>query len=109
MLPQNRMPPIHPGEILAEDLEEVGLSADELDRILAVASGTVAAIVGEKRGIDADFALRLSRYLGTGARLWMNLQVSYDLKMAARAVGRQIQKEVKPRPDMPAIPEDWGE
>ena len=107
MLPKNLMPPIHPGEILAEDLEELGLSTDELDRILTVPAGTALSIVKEKRGIDVDFALRLGRYLGTGARLWMNLQVSYDLKVAAEKVGPQILREVTPRPDIVEIPEEW--
>ena len=106
MLPKNLMPPIHPGEILAEDLEELGLSTDELDRILAVPAGTALSIVKEKRGIDADFALRLGRYLGTGGRLWMNLQVSYDLKVAEKKVGPRILKEVTPRPDIIEIPEE---
>ena len=84
------MPPIHPGEFIAEDLEELGLAAGELDALLGVAPGTVAAILDARRGVDADFALRWGRYLGTGPQLWMNLQVSYDLKTAERQSGRQI-------------------
>ena len=102
MPPKNKMRPIHPGEILSEELEELGLSAEELDELLAVPSGTVAAIVEEKRGIDAEFALRLSRYLGAGERLWMNLQVSYDLKVTEQTAGLRIKKQVQPRPGMPA-------
>jgi addiction module HigA family antidote len=101
------MRPVHPGEILSEELEEMGLSAEELDELLAVPSGTVAAIVGEKRGIDPEFALRLSRYLGAGERLWMNLQVSYDLKMAQEKSGSLIKKQVKPRPDLPEFLDGW--
>ena len=102
---KNGMPPIHPGEFIAEDLEELGLSAGDLDELLAVPAGTVAAIVNRQRGIDADFALRLARYLGGGERLWMNLQVSYDLKTAEQQSGRQIQKQVQPRPGAPSVPE----
>ena len=105
--PKNGMPPIHPGEILAEDLEELGLTAEEFDKILAVTPGTVCAILEGRCNIDAEFALRLSRYIGTGARLWMNLQVSYDLKVAMRDIGHQIKKQVQPRPNMPMMPEDW--
>ena len=104
---ENRMRPIHPGEILSEELEELGLSAEELDELLAVPSGTVAAIVGKRRGIDADFALRLSRYLGAGERLWMNLQVSYDIKFAQQKSGNLIKKQVKPRLDLPEFLEGW--
>ena len=98
MAPKNRMAPIHPGQILSEELDELGLTPEELDKHLAVPSGTVATIVREQRGIDADFALRLSRYLGAGERLWMNIQVSYDLKMAECKAGPRILKEVTPRP-----------
>ena len=97
MPPQNRMRPIHPGEILAEELAELALSADDLDHILAVPPGTVAGILDARRSIDADFALRLDRYLGSGARLWMNLQVSYDLKQTDQDTGRQIRRQVQPR------------
>ena len=99
------MPPIHPGEFIAEDLDELGLEVGELDELLCVAPGTVAAILDARRGVDADFALRWGRYLGTGPQLWVNLQISYDLKMAEQQSGRQIQKQVQPRPGIPASPE----
>lgn len=99
------MPPIHPGEFIAEDLAELGLEPGELDALLCVAPGTVAAILDARRGVDADFALRWGRYLGTGPQLWLNLQVSYDLKTAERQSGRQIQKQVQPRPGAPSVPE----
>ena len=102
MPPTNRMRPIHPGEILAEELAELALSADDLDRILAVPPGTVAGILAERRSIDADFALRLDRYLGSGARLWMNLQVSYDLKQTGQEMGTKIRHQVQPRQDTPS-------
>ena len=107
MPPKNGMRPVHPGEILSEELEALELSAEELDEVLAVPSGTVAEIVGRKRGIDAEFALRLSRYLGAGERLWMNLQVSYDLKIAEQKAGSLIKKQVMPRSDLPEFLEGW--
>lgn len=107
MPPENRMPPIHPGEILSEELEAMELSPEELDESLSVPLGTVAAIVGQKMGIDAEFALRLARYLGAGERLWMNLQVSYDLKIAEQKSGYLIKKQVQPRSDLPEYLEGW--
>ena len=107
MPPKNGMRPVHPGEILSEELEALQLSAEELDGLLAVPSGTVAEIVAHKRGIDAEFALRLSRYLGAGERLWMNLQVSYDLKVAEQKAGYLIEKQVTPRQDLPEFLEGW--
>ena len=108
MPPEIRMRPVHPGEILCEELEALGLSAEELDDSLAVPLGTVASIVGKRRGIDAEFALRLSRYLGAGERLWMNLQVSYDLTIAQEQSGNLINKQVKPRSDLPEYLEGWN-
>ena len=107
MPPENRMRPVHPGEILNEELEALGLSTEELDKSLAVPSGTVASIVTKKRGIDAEFALRLSRFLGAGERLWMNLQVSYDLKIVQDECGGLIRKQVKPRSDLPEYLDGW--
>lgn len=78
------MPPIHPGEGLADDLEAMEMSAEEFDQALAVPCGTIAAVLEERRSIDAELALRLSHHFGTTARLWMDLQVCYDLKVAER-------------------------
>lgn len=107
MLSENRARPIHPGEILCEELEALGLSAEELDESLAIPPGTVAQIVSKKRGIDAEFALRLSRYLGAGERLWMNLQSSYDLNIAQEKCGNLIKKQVQPRSDLSEYLEGW--
>lgn len=93
------LPPIHPGELLADELAEFDMSSEELDAILGVPEGTVSDLVTEKRGIDAELALRLARYFGAGERLWMNLQVSYDLKIAEREIGAAITKQVQPRTD----------
>ena len=95
---KNGMPPIHPGESLADDLSEMEVSPEEFDIILAVAPGTTRAVLEGSRDIDAEFALRLSHYFGTTARFWMNLQVSYDLKVAEKKVGSKILREVKPKP-----------
>ncbi|MYC38798.1 MAG: HigA family addiction module antidote protein [Chloroflexi bacterium] len=92
------LPPIHPGESLADDLNEMEVTPQEFDVMLAVKPGTTAAILEGLRDIDAEFALRLSHYFGTTARFWMNLQVSYDLKIAEKNVGPGILKEVKPKP-----------
>ena len=96
---KNGLPPIHPGEMLADELEAMGLSPDELNALLCLPDGTVSLILAEERGIDADFALRLGRYLGGGERLWMNLQVSYDLKIAQQKYGSAIEKQIQPRKD----------
>lgn len=95
---KNGMPPVHPGEILADELNEMEVTPQEFDAMLAVAPGTVAAIIEGRRDMDAEFALRLSHYFDGTARIWMNLQISYDLKVAEKKVGPKILKEVQPAP-----------
>lgn len=90
--------PIHPGEILAEDvLAELGMTGRELARELNVSPNRISEILRGRRAITADTALRLSRWLGTSPELWMNLQQAYDLESAQLTVGDAIQREVKPR------------
>ena len=100
----NGMPPIHPGESLADDLNEMEISELEMDDFLAVARGTTAAIVQGRKDIDADYALRLSHFFGASARFWMDLQTVYDLKIAEKKSGPHILKRVKqlPRREIPA-------
>jgi addiction module HigA family antidote len=105
---KNGMPPMHPGESLADDLNEMEISEIEMDDFLAVPRGTTAAIVQGRKDIDADYALRLSHFLGTTARFWMNLQATYDLKIAEKKSGPHILKHVKQLPpvEVPALSED---
>lgn len=96
--PKNRMRPIHPGEILREDvLAPMDLSANALARELRVPVTRISEILHGRRAITADTALRLARYLGTTAQYWLNLQASYDLKIAEQELGRQIEREIHPR------------
>ena len=89
--------PIHPGEILADELQEIGLTAAELARILDVPASRISQIVSGKRAITADTALRLARYFGTSPDLWMNLQKTYELDLARKEVGNAI-KQIQQRP-----------
>ena len=96
---QNRMRPIHPGEILREEyLTPLGMSANALAKALRVPANRVSGIVNETRAITADTALRLSRYFGTSAEFWLSLQKTYELRTAERDLGAQIRREVKPAP-----------
>lgn len=91
------LPPIHPGEILAEEfLKPMGLSQNALAREIGVTAARIGEIVNGKRGISADTALRLSRYFGTTPDVWMNLQQRYDLETARRKLASQLQ-EIAPR------------
>ena len=94
----DRLPPTHPGEILREEfLAPLGMSAHELALALRVPATRIHDIVNEKRGITAATALRLSRYFGTTAKFWLNLQVSYELEVAEDQLGKAIMAEVLPR------------
>ena len=94
----NKMRAIHPGEILREEfLEPLGLSAHALSQALRVPAPRMNDIVRERRAVTPDTALRLARHFGTTAQFWLNLQASYDLKIAMRDSGAKIMKEVEPR------------
>ena len=93
-------PPIHAGEILADELEELGISASELARSLHIPTNRITQILNGQRGITADTALRLGRWFGTGAELWLNLQKAYELRLAEELSGEEIQKMIQPRSDI---------
>jgi addiction module HigA family antidote len=82
--------PIHPGEILADELEEIGVSSAALSRTLRVPPNRISQLLAGKRAITADTALRLARYFGTSADLWMNLQKTYELDLARKEAGKEI-------------------
>jgi addiction module HigA family antidote len=94
----DRLPPIHPGEILRDEfLAPLGMTAHELALALRVPATRINEIVNEKRGITADTAMRLARYFGTTAKFWLNLQVSYELEMAEDRLSSVVAREVLPR------------
>ena len=84
-------PPIHPGEILADELTEAGLSAAELARQLKVPPNRISQIIAGRRNITGDTALRLGHWFGNNAAFWLNLQTAYELRMAEQAVGAEIE------------------
>lgn len=90
-------PAIHPGEILSDELEELGISASELAQSLHIPTNRITQILKRKRGITADTALCLGRWFGTGAELWLNLQKAYKLRLAEELVGEEIKKTIQPR------------
>ena len=88
---------IHPGEILLEEfLKPLSISINRLARDIDVPPGRVSLIVNGRRGITADTALRLAKYFRVSAELWMGLQAGYDLRVAQRKVGGEIDKRVRP-------------
>ena len=83
---------VHPGEHLAEQLQELGMSAAELGRQLGVPTNRITGILNGKRAITGDSALRLAHFFGTSAEFWLNLQNRYELRMADQKAGAAIRR-----------------
>jgi antitoxin HigA-1 len=95
--PKNGMRPVHPGEVLREEyLKPLGMSANALAKALRVPASRINDIVLERRGVSVDTALRLVRYFGGDVQSWLNLQLTYDLKIAQKTIAPKIAKEVEP-------------
>ena len=88
--------PIHPGEILKDELNEIGISAAELARQLRVLENRLSEVIRGRRNITADTALRLGRWFGMSAEFWMNLQKTYELRKAEQDHFKEIE-EIQPR------------
>ena len=82
--------PIHPGEVLADELRELDITASDLARTIRVPINRVTQIISGKRGVTADTALRLGQWLGTGPELWMNLQQIYELDLARLEMSEEL-------------------
>lgn len=89
--------PLHPGEILAEPLEELQITAAELARELHVPANRLYQLLAGKRAMTADTALRLEQWLGVSAAFWMNLQKSYELDRASAEIGPEIKRMIRRR------------
>jgi addiction module HigA family antidote len=93
---EDRLPPVHPGEVLAEDfMKPLGLSQYRVAKDIGVPALRISQIVNGKRAITADTAMRLARYFGTSPDVWLRLQARYDLEVAQIEYGDRIEQEVK--------------
>lgn len=90
-----KLPPVHPGEVLKSVLEDAGVAANALALALRIPANRLTEIVNGRRSISADTALRLARYFGTSAQMWMNLQAKYDLESAEDELADRIETEVQ--------------
>lgn len=98
-------PPIHPGEILADELEELGITPTALSRQIKVTPNRVTQIIQGKRSITGDTALRLGHWFGNSPEFWLNLQSAYDLRLAMQAAGAEIEAlPVRPQAGRPEVP-----
>jgi len=97
MMMKRHLKPIHPGEILMEEfMKPLGLSQNALARALDVPPRRINEIVHEQRAISPDTALRLARYFGTSAEIWVGLQTDYDLRVAKHKIQSEINRTVHP-------------
>ncbi len=95
-MPENRLPAIHPGEILSEEfLKPLGISQYRLAKDISVPARRINEIVHGKRAISPDTALRLSRYFGLSERFWINLQSHYDLELEKERLKDRLDREVR--------------
>ena len=95
---QKSLEVIHPGEVLLEEfMRPMGISINQLARDLVVPPGRVSAIVNGTRAITADTALRLGKYFGVSPEIWMGLQAGYDLRIAQRSIGSEVDRRVQRR------------
>jgi addiction module HigA family antidote len=93
----DRLPPVHPGELVKETLEDMGISMNQLAHAIHVPANRISGIVSGQRSITGETALRLARYFGTTPDYWMNLQAHYDLECARDKCESAIISEVRPR------------
>ena len=96
MSTKNGMRPVHPGEILRDELETLGLSANALSKKLDVPVNRITAILQGTRGVTANTALRLARFFGTTPHVWLNLQKTYELRREEIEAGQEIIERVTP-------------
>lgn len=85
-------PVIHPGEVLGDELAELGVTPTELSRQLRVPPNRITQIIQGRRSISGDTALRLGHWFGTSAQFWLNLQGAYDLRIAAQRIGSEVEQ-----------------
>lgn len=85
-------PPIHPGEILADELRELGTTPAELARQIAVPANRITQIIHGRRNITGDTAIRLGHWFRTSAQFWLNLQTSYDIRVAEQKIGAAVRR-----------------
>ena len=85
-------PAIHPGEILRDELNELGVTPTALSRQINVPPNRVTQIIHGRRSVTGDTALRLGRWFGSSARFWLNLQSAYDIRIAEERVGQEIER-----------------
>ncbi len=92
-----KLSPVHPGEILKEALDDLGISMNQLARQIHVPANRISAIVSGTRSVTGETALRLARYFGTTPEHWMNMQARFDLEIARDRHEAAFKRVIRPR------------
>ncbi|PWU09602.1 MAG: addiction module antidote protein, HigA family [Terriglobia bacterium] len=93
----DKLPPVHPGEILKECLDDLGISMNRLAKEIRVPANRISSIVAGQRAITGETALRLARYFRTAPEYWLNMQARYELESARDQCEDRVKSEVRPR------------
>ncbi len=93
----DKLPPVHPGEILKETLDDLRISMNRLSKEIHVPANRISSIVAGQRAVTGETALRLARYFGTTPEYWLNMQARYDLETARDQWEDRVRSEVRPR------------
>lgn len=93
--------PVHPGQVLADELAELAVSPSDFAAALSIPVATAESLLTQRIGLTPELALRISHYFGTTARFWTNLQNAYDLHFAERKHGAAIVAQINPLPNKP--------
>ena len=96
----NKMRPIHPGEILQDEINAIGLSANAVANKLSVPTNRITAILHGQRSVTPETAIRLARFFRTTPEFWLNLQRDFDLKSTKKLIGKKIEQDVQPYEDV---------
>ena len=96
----NKMRPIHPGEILQDEINAIGLSANAFANKLSVPTNRITAILHGQRSVTPETAIRLARFFRTTPEFWLNLQRDFDLKSTKKLIGKKIEQDVQPYEDV---------
>lgn len=92
-----KLPPIHPGEILREEfIKPININVDNLAKNINVSARTLQEIISEKKSITPEIALRLSKYFGLSERFWLNIQLKYDLEVTKDNLENKLDHEIQP-------------
>lgn len=99
--------PIHPGEILMDELDEIDMTPEKLAREIGLPESRIYQIVNGKRSMTADIALRVGKFFNTGPELWLNLQKAYELEVAHQKIGHKLEVITPYQPKVAALVPAW--